>query len=232
MKVSVSDSYDGGNIEFVEHRSAESKVVLKIRPDPYTVLEKTNHLQYFSFRSCVAEPQTIEYVIENAGQTSYASAWEGSTVFTSTNLNDENSWTRIKDTFYDKEKGVLSWTYKHDKAGSCCYFAYFPPYTYTRHLELIDKCSASERGSVMTLGKTLDGREMDCVTAGRGDKICWIIHRQHPGENMAEFFAEGLLTRLLGLDSNGSVDGLVSRLLDMYTFYIVPNMCPDGAVRG
>ena len=28
------------------------------------------------------------------------------------------------------------------------------------------------------------------------------------------------------------VDGLVRKLLCMYTFYIVPNMCPDGAVRG
>jgi murein tripeptide amidase MpaA len=49
---------------------------------------------------------------------------------------------------------------------------------------------------------------------------------------MAEFYAEGLLTRLLGLDSNGDVDGLARKILGMYTFYIVPNMNPDGASRG
>lgn len=49
---------------------------------------------------------------------------------------------------------------------------------------------------------------------------------------MAEFFAEGLLTRLLGLDTDGDVDGLVRQLLTKYTFHIVPNMNPDGALRG
>jgi len=232
--VSISDGYDGGNIEFVEHQKKEgdqSKVILRIKPDPYTPLEKTHHSQYFSFRSCVTEPQTIDYVIENADKASYPDAWEGSTVFTTTSLNDENSWTRVQNTVY--ENGSLIWTFQHTTTTPNCYFAYFPPYSYDRHLALIDKCTQSPRTScVMSLGKTLDGREMDCVKAGQGDMICWIIHRQHPGENMAEFFAEGLLTQLLGLDSAGSVDGLVSKLLSMYTFYIVPNMCPDGAVRG
>ncbi len=40
------------------------------------------------------------------------------------------------------------------------------------------------------------------------------------------------MTRLLGLDSNGIVDDDVRKLTEMYTFYIVPLMCPDGAVRG
>ena len=48
------------------------------------------------------------------------------------------------------------------------------------------------------------GREIECVTFGSGPRTCWVIHRQHPGESMASFFAEGLLGRLLGLDD---VDG-------------------------
>jgi len=55
------------------------------------------------------------------------------------------------------------------------------------------------------------------------------------GEAMAEYFAEGLLTRLLGLgdDSDfGSVDGLARKAREIFTFNIVPNMCPDGSVRG
>lgn len=49
---------------------------------------------------------------------------------------------------------------------------------------------------------------------------------------MAEHFAEGLLTRLLGLDNGYKVDADVTKILSMYTFYIVPCMCPDGVVRG
>lgn len=40
--------------------------------------------------------------------------------------------------------------------------------------------------------------EMECVKVGTGEKTCWIAHGQHPGENMAEYFAEGFLSRLLG----------------------------------
>jgi murein tripeptide amidase MpaA len=59
-----------------------------------------------------------------------------------------------------------------------------------------------------------------------------IIHRQHPGENMAEYYAEGLLERLLGLETNSSIDGTTCQVLQLYTFYIVPNVNPDGSVRG
>ena len=49
---------------------------------------------------------------------------------------------------------------------------------------------------------------------------------------MAEHFAEGLLIRLLGLDTGYEVDDDVKKILTLYTFYIVPCMCPDGVVRG
>ena len=63
----------------------------------------------------------------------------------------------------------------------------------------------------------------------------WVIHRQHPGESQASFFAEGLLARLLGLHEprgGHARDGLVIALLKQFTFHVIPNMNPDGAVRG
>ena len=63
---------------------------------------------------------------------------------------------------------------------------------------------------------------MECVKVGTGEKKCWIVHGQHPGENMAEYYAEGLLSRLLGLDTEYAVDGKVKDVLKDYTFYIVP----------
>ena len=84
-----------------------------------------------------------------------------------------------------------------------------------------------------SLGQSLDGRELECIQVGSGSKVAWIIHRQHPGETMAEYYAEGLLERLLGLDHQlGSVDGVTRKALEEFTFYIVPNMNPDGSVRG
>jgi murein tripeptide amidase MpaA len=61
----------------------------------------------------------------------------------------------------------------------------------------------------------------------RPPRHCWIIARQHPGETMAEWLVEGMVERLLDAG-----DPVAARLLDDAVFHIVPNMCPDGSVRG
>ena len=71
---------------------------------------------------------------------------------------------------------------------------------------------------------------MSLLVVGEPDdtkKKIWITARQHPGETMAEWFIEGLLDRLLDED-----DGVARSLLAKAVFYIVPNMNPDGSVRG
>jgi len=241
--ISISEAFDGGNGQLVNTEvddNGDITVYVNIRKDPYTALEKMHHSQYFSFRSTISsvtEPKTVKYVLTNAGEASYANAWTDSTTFVSTDPSDPLSWTRKLDTSYDSTTGHLSWTHTHTHS-EAVYFSYFPPYSYERHLNLIAKvskaASSSPHISIESLGQTLDGREMECIKVGRGKSICWIIHRQHPGESMAEFYAEGLLDRLLGLSTAGSIDGMAKKLTaeDMYTFYIVPSMNPDGALRG
>jgi murein tripeptide amidase MpaA len=107
-------------------------------------------------------------------------------------------------------------------------------------LKLISDCSsaisakntdlAQYNPKVESLGITLQGREMECVSIGSGSLVAWVIHRQHPGETMAEFYAEGLLHRLMGLD--GDLDEVTKQVLTKYRFFVVPCMCPDGAVMG
>mmetsp|Transcript_34679 Transcript_34679/g.54132 ORF Transcript_34679/g.54132 Transcript_34679/m.54132 type:complete len:463 (+) Transcript_34679:114-1502(+) len=236
LKISISDAFDGGNIKFIRQRPNENDssiidVILHIKPDIYTELEKIGHMQYFSFRATIggiSGSQKVNYVLENAEAVSYPEAWSGSTVCYSRNVEDPDSWLRNRDTFY--MDGKLCWEHEHTRNGSV-FFSYFPPFSYSRHLDLVSRCA--EYAEVEALGQSLDGREIECVNVGNPKGLtCWIIHRQHPGETMAEHYAEGLLTRLLGLDSKGVVDDQVKRLLDLYNFYIVPCMCPDGAVRG
>jgi hypothetical protein len=236
-RISISDAFDSGNIEVVssEMDDQSAMVRLRIKPDVFTELEKRQHFQYFCFRSTicgqVAGEFNVTYVIENAGQAAFPYAWKGTTVFaTSQSYTDADSWTRIRTTRYDEATGHLIWTVPYRPH---LYFSYFPPYTYERHLQLIADCyRIASLGTcdvhVQSLGFTLDGRELECIVAGTGSTKAWIIHRQHPGEHMAEFYAEGLLHRLLGIPSQGVVEGLAADLLNMYTFYIVPNMNPDG----
>jgi len=171
----------------------------------------------------------VKYIIENAGTASYAKAFQGyNTFFSYSPFESATSWKRIE-THYDEVNGWLIWNHEGTLGGSSnsVYFAYFPPYTYERHLGLIAKCAASPLCKVHSLGQTLKNREIDCVTVGTGPKICWIIHRQHPGESMAEFYAEGLLSRLLD-----DWDSVAKKARELYTFNIVPNVNPDGSIAG
>jgi murein tripeptide amidase MpaA len=85
------------------------------------------------------------------------------------------------------------------------------------------------------LGASLDGRDMTLlrITDGQSGmalaerKKVWLIARQHPGETMAEWFAEGFLERLLDED-----DPTARQLRQACVFHVVPHMNPDGAVRG
>lgn len=71
---------------------------------------------------------------------------------------------------------------------------------------------------------------MNVVTVGTpaaGKRALWVIARQHPGETMAEWFVEGMLERLLERS-----DPVARSLLARAVVHIVPNMNPDGSVRG
>lgn len=249
--VSISDAYDSGNGELASLRLADGAaedgvdvhVGVRIRPDPYTALEDARHSQHFSFRATL-NPDAPEmrgrfrgrtrirarYALENAGAASYADAFAGYAAFATTGRTpfDPAAWGRKGDTAYDGKR--LTWTHDHEVGEPSAYFAYFPPYSQERHLALVEKCAAAEGVTVASLGQTLDGRELDVVTVGTGSRTCWVIHRQHPGESMAEFYAEGLLTRLLGLDDKW--DKVAEKARELYTFHIVSNINPDGSCRG
>jgi murein tripeptide amidase MpaA len=80
------------------------------------------------------------------------------------------------------------------------------------------------------LGETLNGREMSLLKIGqegKGKCLIWLTARQHPAETMAEWFMEGLIDRLID-----QADGVARSLLGQAVLYLVPNMNPDGSVRG
>ena len=233
-QIVVSDAFDSGNIlRVADDVSKPSTVLVHIKDDVFTELEQVNHKQWFYFKANFASPLTeatrVTYSISNANKAAFPTAWPGTTVCYSF---DRRNWLRAVSTNYDKEAGVLDWSFNHKAGSRGVYFAYFPPFTYEQHLELIEKCSESPVADVLVLGQSLQGRPIECVKVGTGSKKAWIIHRQHPGETQAEYFAKGLLQRLLGIGDQGSVDGMAKNALKEFTFFVVPNMCPDGSVLG
>ncbi|WP_417698449.1 M14-type cytosolic carboxypeptidase, partial [Psychromonas sp.] len=138
---------------------------------------------------------------------------------------DRQHWFRLP-TFY--KDGKLSIVVNMDCEN--IQIAYFAPYSYERHQDLLAAVQMHPLVSLAHLGETLDKRDLTLVKVGDDDpnkRNIWITARQHPGETMAEWLVDGLLHSLL--DSDNATAKL---LLDKANFYIVPNMNPDGSVRG
>jgi murein tripeptide amidase MpaA len=96
-----------------------------------------------------------------------------------------------------------------------------------RHHDLVARIAERPGVSYASLGRSLDGQEIDCLTVGSGPRQVWFYARQHPGETMAEWWMEGALERLTDLH-----DPVTRALRERATFHIVPNMNPDGSRRG
>ncbi|MBT3067002.1 M14-type cytosolic carboxypeptidase [Rhodoferax sp. U11-2br] len=217
----ISTSFDAGAIEVVSLVDPQD-IQLKIRAD-----NASDFAQWFYFclQGAAGVPVRLNFV--NAGQSAYPKGWINYRVVAS---YDHQNWFRL-DTDFDDQ--VLSTSFT--PAGNSVYLAYFEPYSYERHLDLIGSAANSEHVALERLGSSLDGRDMTLLQVTNAQspvplaqrKKIWLIARQHPGESMAEWFVEGFLERLLD-----EADPVSRVLLDQCVFYVVPNMNPDGAVRG
>ncbi len=212
----VSDNFDGGNIRVVNLEDKDD-IQLAIRPD-----EGGEFLQWFNFRfeGEVGKQYTLNII--NAGTSSYTKGWEG---YRAVAAYDRRNWFRIPTEY---ENGQLKM--RIELQSEAIQIAYFAPYSYERHLDLISSAQVHPDVALEHLGLTLDGRDMTLLKIGDGDeskKKIWITARQHPGETMAQWCVEGLLNRLLDQDCP-----VAKSLLNKANFYIVPNMNPDGSVRG
>jgi murein tripeptide amidase MpaA len=96
-----------------------------------------------------------------------------------------------------------------------------------RHHDLVTQTALIEGVRYQSLGKSLDGQDIDCLTIGDGKLSVWLYARQHPGESMAEWWMEGALEKLTDED-----DPVARVLRKACTFHVVPNMNPDGSRRG
>lgn len=213
MTLHVSDTFDSGNITCLS-ADDPADIRLEIRKD-----NNSDFYQWFHFRLTGAKGTACVLKIMNAGGAAYTKGWEGYRAVAST---DRENWVRVPTTY---ENGVL--TISHTPAADSVWFAYFAPFSMERHADLVARCQQADGVSLEVLGQTLDGQAMDLLRVGEGPKNFWAVARQHPGESMAEWWMEGFLARLLDTG-----DRAARALREEITFYIVPNMNPDGSRRG
>jgi murein tripeptide amidase MpaA len=216
MSLKISCQFDAGAIEVVSANSADA-IDLNIRKDSHADI-----IQWFYFRLQGAQAQPCTIRLLNAGKAAYPKGFEDYRAMAS---YDRVNWFRVPTTY---DGSVL--TIEHTPGMDSVYYAYFEPYSWERHLELLDRAQMSEHVRMLDLGNTVEGRDLNLLVIGEPapeKKKVWVIARQHPGETMAEWFVEGMLDALL--DPSHPFG---RQLLKETVFYVVPNMNPDGSVRG
>ncbi len=212
----ISSNFDSGNIKVIAANDP-ADIQLEINKD-----NGSDFYQWFHFKLHNNERVEHKITITNAGQSAYVEGWQDYQAVAS---YDREHWFRVP-TEFDGQNLIITLMPEFDSV----YFAYFQPYSFERHQDLIHQAQLDIDCQLQVLGQTLDGRDMSVLKIGEegeGKKVVWLTARQHPGETMAEWFMEGFIDRLLDED-----DGTARALLNKAVFYLVPNMNPDGSVRG
>ncbi|MBJ7267712.1 hypothetical protein IG389_11795 [Idiomarina abyssalis] len=212
----ITANFDSGNIQVISANNADD-IRLAIRKD-----HQSDFYQWFHFKLFAEAGEEHVMTIENASGSAYPDGWKGYQALAS---YDRETWFRVPTEYNGKELVI-----RHTPEQESVYYAYFIPYSYERHQDLIQSAQQSIDCYHELLGETIDGRELNLLVIGEPDEsknTIWVTARQHPGESMAEWFMEGFITRLLDDE-----DGVARKLLDENVFYVVPNMNPDGSVRG
>ncbi len=208
---------DGGKIQLLRVGDAQAR--LAIRADDAA----PDFRQYFSFVARELEGRAT-FEITNAGACTYGDAFDDYDVCASENGED---WFRVHSEF---DGSSLRWAYEPPRKIDSVRFAYYPPYTRARRLDLLARLKKSGRVEVSEIGKTVRGEAMHLLSLGSDREEArklWIVAQQHPGETMGGWFMEGLSGRLAFDD-----DETVAHLLEDARLFLVLCMNPDGAFAG
>ena len=214
--IRIDAQFDSGNIEVLDISGTSAR--LAIRKD-----HQSKFFQWFHFRVSGAGGRELTFKITGLGASAYPDGWPGYRAAVS---EDREFWARAESS-YDAAEDGGTLTIRYQPEGELAWFAYFAPYSWEQHENLVARIAEEPGVRHRVLGETLDGRPIDCLTMGEGPLMVWLQARQHPGESMAEWWMEGALDLLTDpADPHGRA------LRRACTFHIVPNANPDGSVRG
>ena len=134
----------------------ETQVDLEIVKD-----HMSDFYQWFYFRVAGAAGREITLRITNCAASAYPNGWPGYKAVMSL---DREEWVRISDTSF--ADGVLTMTLTPPQ--DVVWIAYFAPYSMERHHDLVTQTAAIPGVDYRSLGKSLDGQDIDCLTIGEG----------------------------------------------------------------
>ena len=214
--IRIDAAFDSGNIAVTSIDGTSARLAI---PRDHG----SEFYQWFHFRVSGAKGRDLVLKITDLNKSAYPDGWPGYRAAVS---EDREVWDRAETSWDGSENGGTL-TIRYRPAGDMAWFAYFAPYSWERHQDLVAAAALGEGVSHRVLGTSLDGRSIDCLEMGEGETRVWLYARQHPGESMAEWWMEGALECLADVS-----DPLARALRTKCTFHVVPNANPDGSVRG
>lgn len=210
----ITTDIEGGNGEILWCYGDEAGIA--VRADPGAGAQ-----QWFHARVQVDAKAPHRLVVANAGACTYADAFEGYRACAS---YDGTRWFRVKTT-YDGEQLVIT----HLPRARFVHYAYFAYYSEARRARVVRQVQRTPWARVERIGESVRGRPLDVLTFGEDDADLhlWLVARQHSGEAMAEWLAEGFVGRLFDDD-----DETVRAVLEQAAVHVVTCANPDGAALG
>jgi murein tripeptide amidase MpaA len=212
----INAAFDSGNI--IVQSVADSLATLSIRKD-----KDSDFFQWFHFRVEADAGEEIILKITGLEASAYPGGW---TDYNACVSQDRDYWGRAPST-YDKAEAGGTLTIRYTPMGNISWYAYFAPYSMDRHHDLVAEMAMCEGVSHRTLGVSIEGQPIDCLSMGNGETQIWLYARQHPGESMAQWWMEGALAML-----TDAADPHARVLREKATIHLVPNCNPDGSCRG
>jgi murein tripeptide amidase MpaA len=209
----IDTDFPGGRVGVLDVPDGDDPIQLEIQPD-----NASDMRQWFAFQ-VVGEEQRRDIVLGNASGSTFPNGWPGYRVMATL---DGKRWFRAR-TQYDGESLVIT----HTPRAPIVKYAYFATYEYERLVRRLERVRRAPHADVMVVGQSVLGRDIHVARFGGGDRVVWILGRQHPGETPASFAMDGLLARLSRAD-----DEATQELLESSTVFVAPLVDVDGAELG
>ena len=208
--IRVKTNFQSANIKLLKKQKINDNhfLKLKIKSEPYKKSVKKKFQNWFYFKVENIKEKKIIYKIVDVNN--YDDDWKGFNVCYS---YDNINWKRTKtNVVKSKSKTDIEW--KFQTKNSAVWFAYYPPYTFSRILNKFK--------NYKTIGYSEKNRPILMKSFGTGSKKIWVISGQHPGETINSWMLEGFMEELHKRKD----------ILKKYKFFILPCANPDGRVMG
>lgn len=213
-KSSITTNFESGNINHIKNiqRKKDVNIILEIENEPYPSNTKNKYQNWFYFKSNNVQRKSITYTIQNIRI--FDNDWRGFNVCYS---YDNKIWKRIK-TSFSKVNKTLTWQHKSSKKN--VFFAYYPPYTTEMKNKLINKYKNRKNVKHILLNKNID-----TLILGNGPLHIYIVARQHPGETIGSWMAEGFLNAYFSSKQRKIIE-------KTFTIVVIPMANPSGVKSG